>query len=705
MMISVSLLKRSSAPALFEVVITHPGELSITLYWYTYMVGMFIEVLYSLGLTLGVGSSTFALIFFLASCHASGPDASEKRFIHIVVRVLRVGMVFIGLGLTLAFFFGAAPSFAQWFLLGVIVVNAVLMEYHCMPMRYGPVLAGGSWYMLFFVSATPLGGASILLQGMVYVWGIVIFYAIFHFIRKRMIARSNHHYDVATDSATLLKYGTDASAFKILPKAVYYPKDADEIARLTRMCALARKTDPRASITVRAGGTCMSGGPLNNGWILDLTKHMHAISIDPERMTATVEMGAYFRDIESEAAKHGLMFAPYPSSHLICGIGGMLGNNASGEKSLRLGATSDNVIDLEVVLADGTITRAGRTPIASLTEPREIALHTLFSQWGELLRERTGSVPKSASGYRLEKVVDGDSFNAVPLFVGAQGTLGIITKATLKLVPIPKYTELILISAPSLKDISRIINTVERHNPEGLETFDSNTFDKARIHLAESAALIESYIAPASHLVILAQLSERTKKATKEQAVACMAALALEGFHAEHITNPEHVAAAWNVRRNSFTLMRDHNEEGFRAVPCIEDVIVPLSSLGTFITSLRTILKKRKITYGFHGHIGDGSLRIIPIFDFTNPRVGEEITGLMVDVFALVKRLHGNISADHSDGIVRTPFLTDFYGAELTNVFAEIKRMYDPLGIMNPGKKVGGTVDALYRALNMPTKK
>jgi FAD/FMN-containing dehydrogenase len=137
----------------------------------------------------------------------------------------------------------------------------------------------------------------------------------------------------------------------------------------------------------------------------------------------------------------------------------------------------------------------------------------------------------------------------------------------------------------------------------------------------------------------------------------------------------------------------------FRAVPCIEDVIVPLSNLGVFIEGLVAILKKRDIHYGFHGHVGDGSLRIIPVFDFRSPRVSDEIIALMKDVFKLVKKLDGNTSADHSDGIVRTPFLEAFYGKELNQVFGKIKKIYDPDNIMNPRKKVGGTIEHFKKTL------
>jgi len=663
-----------------------------------------VEIVYTIGLTLGVGSSTFALIFYILALEDGVIDASERRFMHTVYFVLRLGMAFLLVALLANTLLGTTPLYAlapSWVLMMILILNAVLMTYHIMPMQYGPIFAGGSWYSLFIVSTTPFGEVSYLTMAISYPLFLVMFYGIFSYIKNKCtLIGDTFRGDVVADAKILETYATDASSFKILPKVVYYPKTVSDIVALIQKCRVQKKSSADTSITLRAGGTCMSGGPLNTSWIMDMTKHMNKISIDAKRMTATVEMGAYFRDIEDAALKHNLLFAAYPSSHRLCGIGGMLGNNASGEKSLRSGATVDNVLELEVVLADGTVKKVAPKPLPNVTDEREKKILELHGTYGERLREAAGDVSKSASGYRLEKTVCKNTFSEIPLFVGAQGTLGIITKAVLKLMPIPIHTELLIISGQSLKDIPAIIDTVMQCNPEGLETFDGNTFTKAKEHLSASAEKVLPYIDEKSHLFILAQFSEKTKEATKAQAIKCFELLQEQGYYVQHVVNPHDVVAAWEVRRNSFLLMRDYNMSHERAVPCIEDVIVPLSALGEFITKLSAILKKRKINFGYHGHIGEGSLRIIPIFDFTSPTVSDEITGLMHDVFALIKKLKGNISADHSDGIIRSPFLKEFYGEELYGVFEEIKHLYDPQNILNPYKKVGGSLKLMDQYLH-----
>ncbi len=500
--------------------------------------------------------------------------------------------------------------------------------------------------------------------------------------------------EVSREPGVLEMYSRDVSNFKLTPAAVFYPKNTEEVQAVVKQAAI-----DGMSVTVRAGGTCMSGGPLNTGYILDLTRYMNSVEVDATGKTATVGAGAFFRDIEDQSKVHGLFFPGYPSSNRLCGIGGMLGNNASGEKSLRHGATGVNTLALEVVLADGSVAELHEKSCAEAVSERELALQGLFDESGAALHTAVGEVKKSAAGYRLDEVVNGDRFNEIPLMVGAQGTLGIITKATLRLVPLPTHVSLLIVSAQSLEALPDIVATAYAHNPEGLETFDKNTFARARQYLGEYTEKVVPYVDTAAELFILVQLSEDTAEATAAQAAACEASLKEKGYFVRAITEPTDVTAAWMVRRNSFTLMRDHNEEGFKAVPCIEDVIVPLSELGTFIHELIAILERRQITYGFHGHIGDGSFRVVPIFDFRKEAVTDDIFALMDEVFTLIKRLHGNMSADHSDGIIRTPFLESFYGSELAHTFAEIKFLYDPENRLNPRKKVGGTREDVVKTL------
>jgi len=525
------------------------------------------------------------------------------------------------------------------------------------------------------------------------------------FIGQRAMGRQEFKNEILkgeySDDKNLLsdKYSTDASWFCIEPSKVYFPKTVSEVQEITKSILNKKKQGEDVSLSVRAGGTCMSGGSLTKDTVIDMTKYLNKVTVDVEKKTATVEGGAYFRDIEDTAKKHGLMFPAFPSSHRVCGIGGMIGNNASGEKSLRGGATVDNVLELQMVMADGSVQNFKQKSLTAEMSETDKAVISLYDKCGRSLSKAVGRVKKNASGYRLDRVVNKNGFNAIPLFVGAQGTLGIVTKAVLKLSPIPKYTELVIVSANNLNDLPNIINTAFSYNPESLETFDINTFNKAKEHLSEHAKHLLTYIDEEAKLFILAQFSEDSKEATISQAEKFSKDIKDQGYTVSRVTKILDVMSAWQVRRNSFLLMRDYNPKGFRAMPCIEDVIVPLDKIGEFIAELTKILETHTEHYGFHGHIGDGSLRIIPVFDFTKPDVLEKIFTLMRETFALVKRLEGNISADHSDGFIRTPFLKEFYGEDIYSAFEELKKVYDPYNIMNPNKKVNGSLDLIKKYL------
>lgn len=470
--------------------------------------------------------------------------------------------------------------------------------------------------------------------------------------------------DFSQDEKVLTEHATDASIFKVKPKGVYFSKNVSDIVELVK------GVGPGESISVRAGGTCMTGGSLTEGYIINLTKYMNKVEINPSSQTATVETGAYFRDIEEAAKAHGLMFAPYPSSHLIAGIGGMIGNNASGEKSLRFGATIDNVLSLEVVLSDGEVIETKPKEIETEREKELVALHTKYA---EQLRRAQGNVKKVASGYRLDRIMRGERIDLTPLFVGTQGTLGIVTKAVLKLVPIPKNTVLYIIPINSIHDLPALLKNILAHNPESVETFDIHTFECARVAMKEHADKIEKYVTPETIAIVLAQFD------TPVDGVG------------EIVSDPVIVDSAWKIRRSSYSLVRDHHREGERAVPCVEDSIVPVENFDKFVPGLVSIVEKFGLRYAFHGHIADGALRIIPIFDFQDPAVADKIIAFTREVVVLIKSLGGNMSADHSDGIIRTPFLKEFYGDELYGVFEQIKKIFDPSGKFNPHKKVGGT--------------
>lgn len=502
----------------------------------------------------------------------------------------------------------------------------------------------------------------------------------------------------SNEDAQLAIHSQDSSIFKRLPSGVMYPRTVEDVKTIVKLAAI-----HGANLSVRAGGTCMSGGSLTNGYILNLTKHLTKISVNSYNKSAEIEMGAFYRDLEKETLKHNLIFPAYTSSKDICGIGGMLGNNASGEKSIRHGSTIDNVHAVDVVLYDGEVYAFEET---SDEEFRKIcnqssvlgrvcaALLEVYENYEKSYTAAVGEVKKAASGYRLEKIYNPktNSWNLAKLFIGAQATTGIVVKARLKLVDISLYKRSVVVPVHDLSQLPSILKIIMNHRPESVETFDKNTFIQAKKFLPDDFLAVEQFFTPTVDLIVFAEFAENNQIDTDTEAHMATEELKILTDHVFYCTDAKLMNSIWNIRRNSFRVMRDavYDSPYKRAVPCIEDIIVPIGRFDIFIPELMAILKKYSIEYGFHGHIGDGALRIIPIIDFKNsPEALEVIGDLMRDVFELIKRLKGNTSADHGDGLIRTPFLKLFYGDVLyQEVILRIKELFDPHQIFNNDKKV-----------------
>jgi FAD/FMN-containing dehydrogenase len=497
-------------------------------------------------------------------------------------------------------------------------------------------------------------------------------------------------------------HARDSSVFSIEPSYIVYPKNAEELGVL-----ILGAQNHGYTVAVRAGGTCMSGGSLTDSVSIDLKKYMSEIAYDASAHIVTAQMGAYFRDIEALIKPHGRMFAAYPSSKDMCGIGGIIGNNASGEKSMRHGATIDNVERLWAVLHDGNEYEFGPVSgeswlqLQAESSPRGDLARTvaklLFSKM-KTIESLAPNVPKCASGYRIDRVYDPktNTYNLARLFVGSQGTLGIITKAELTTVSIPSYTELLIVSVSDLSLLPKLLSAIIKMSPECVETFDRHTYEYARAFLPDETARVSKYMDDA-HLLILVEMSESTSDKTSEAAHDCARVLEALGGRVHSVHDNTLYDSLWAIRRSSFRVMRDGVSLPSAAVPCIEDIIVPIASFDVFVPELMYILESRSILYGYHGHIGDGALRIIPIFNLSDPRAADMIIELSHEVFALVRRMGGCMSADHSDGIIRSPFLNEFYGEELVSIFAQIQNCCDPQHTLNPIKKTRGAFEHINK--------
>ena len=426
---------------------------------------------------------------------------------------------------------------------------------------------------------------------------------------------------IKADEATRSRYSRDASIFEVDPAVIAYPRNLDEVKSLIDWTRQQREAAMAVSLTPRGQGTGMTGGSLNEDVIVDLTPNFQAVGQPTPEGLLEVEAGAPFRVIAKVAEDQGLMFAPYPSSWEICSIGGMLGNNASGEKSLRFGATSDNVEAVQVCLADGQAYWFGPLTADQLATKCQQTnfegyvyqgIRGLIEANTDLLDRSRPRVRKNTAGYDLWRIWDHSQqyFNLAPLFIGSQGTLGIITGAKLHLVARPNHQQLLVIGVDNLSQLSGVITSILHHNPECLELYDHQTHQLAQKEMPELARATASVAD--HHLILLAQFAEVNQLRTESMAKLVGGELAKQGLDVRFVTDPAEVAAHWQIRRASFKLLKDHGGDQLRACPFLEDTVVSPTHFGPFLESLEAILSDYHLTYSYHGHIGDGNLRLIP---------------------------------------------------------------------------------------------
>ena len=298
--------------------------------------------------------------------------------------------------------------------------------------------------------------------------------------------------------------------------------------------------------------------------------------------------------------------------------------------------------------------------------------------------------------------------------MGAQGTLGITTKATLGLVPVEKHTRLLVLFLPSLKEVGQIVKTLLKFDPDSIESYDNHTFKLAirflpqlakKMKIKNLGRLLLSFWPEFKmflkgglpQLVLLVELEDDDEVIINNKINQIIGDLK-EFKLTTHITNVEEAKKYWTIRHESFSLLR-HKVQGKRTAPFIDDIIVRPEFLPEFLPKLQTILDDYRLIYTIAGHVGDGNFHIIPLLDMADEANQDIILELSDKVYDLVISFGGSITAEHNDGIIRTPYLKQMYGEDLVRLFKEVKDIFDPLNIFNPGKKVGGTKADIKRYL------
>ena len=531
--------------------------------------------------------------------------------------------------------------------------------------------------------------------------------------------------DFDNDDKTLDIYSRDASFFLVRPLGVFSPRDTEDIKTLVKNVLECKAQGGNLSLTARSGGTDMTGGPLTESFVVDVQKYMNKIKELGENY-AIVEPGIFYRDFEKETLKKNLLLPSYPASREICTVGGMVANNSGGEKTLRYGKTEDYLLEVKMVCSDGEEHMFGPLSLEQLEGKSHLdnfegeiyrKLPSLILNNNELLNAGKPKVSKNSSGYFLWNVWDEEKkiFNLAKLIVGSQGTLGLITEVKLRLIKPENHSRMLVIFLNDLKILPEVVRRVLIKKPESFESYDKHTFSVAMKfipelikHMSGNLLTLGIKFLPELWMVLRGGLPEMVLMAeftanSGEEAyrLAEEARANLEDLKIETKTTKSAWEASkyWAMRRESFNLLRRHTK-GFRTAPFIDDIIVLPEKLGEFLPKLYQILEKYKLVYTIAGHVGDGNFHIIPLMKISDPSVKNVISSLLAEVSALVFSYGGSMSAEHNDGLVRTPMLKEMFGEKIYNLFAEVKNIFDPNAIFNPQKKIGGTMDYMMSHLD-----
>lgn len=526
--------------------------------------------------------------------------------------------------------------------------------------------------------------------------------------------RSQIQGEIIDDEPTLTTFSHDASIFEIKPQLAVAPKNSEDIKNLVKFVSF---SNPKFTLTPRSGGTDMSGGSVSDGIILDMTKHFNQI-LEIGDNFAKVQPGVFYRDFEKETLKKDLLLPTYPASRELCTVGGMVANNSAGEKTLSFGQTKKYVRKLKVVLSNGN--EYLFEPLNKIQMEKKMAQKNfegeIYRKVFKLVQDNYGliqkakpTVSKNSAGYLLWDVWNGEIFDPTKLFVGSQGTLGIVTEIEFALIKPKKHSQLLVIFLRDLQNVGKIVNKVLGHNPESFESFDDYTMRVALRFLPEVIKafkphglismffqfLPEVWMGIRGGLPKLILLAEFTGDSKTEVNQKCLAAQKdLQEFQVKsRITKSEEEARKyWTLRRESFNLLR-HHSLGLRTAPFIDDIIVKPQFLAEFLPKLQKLLDDYHLVYTIAGHIGDGNFHIIPLMNFADHKTVGVIKELSPKVYDLVFEYQGSMTAEHNDGLIRGPYLSQMFGEKVYQLFKEVKKIFDPQDIFNPHKKADATLE------------
>jgi FAD/FMN-containing dehydrogenase/Fe-S oxidoreductase len=515
--------------------------------------------------------------------------------------------------------------------------------------------------------------------------------------------------DLRCDDVAVAMYASDASLFEVKPLGVAFPRAAEDVATLTRY---ASETD--LPLIARGAGTSVTGAALGSGLIVDFSRYMNEIVLESES-SVTVQPGIVLSQLNRELRKQGRYLPPDPSTADVTTLGGMVAVDSAGSRAVRVGSTRDHVISLEMAVAGGHLLYFGKESldfqrgaaatqpmVASFVEPddgaedrsiaaatakREIVsrLSKLLEDNHELIREHQPQLIRNTSGYYLRGVRNNGVVNIPRLIAGSEGTLGLMTELTLNTSPLPEFRSVALLLFGKMEDAIDSVLAVTSQQPSACDLLDRRLLMLGR----ENDSRFENFIPPTAEAGLLIEQTGYSEQQARDR--IDMAISAVKAQHSDVVVAIE----AWDFDGVEFLWELPHRvvsllarmRGGTRPLPFIEDVAVPPEALQEFFVRIQQVLHKHDVTASLYSHAASGQIHMRPFMSMPQRKDGPRLDALIRDFNDVATSLGGTISGEHGDGLSRSAYVEEQYGP-LYSVFRQVKDIFDPHNLMNPGKIV-----------------
>ncbi len=496
-------------------------------------------------------------------------------------------------------------------------------------------------------------------------------------------------------------YSSDASMYQELPEGVAFPSTTKDIQELVRLA-----NREKLSITPRSAGTSLAGQATGGGVVMDVSRFMTEIlSIHPDPKTANVQPGVIRDSLNRASSTHGLFFGPDTSTTSRCMIGGMIGNNSAGSFSIKYKTTREHVKEMEVVLSDGSIAHfhpLSREELEAKCNLDNLEGHIyrsmidLLNTHKELIKASYPhpEIIRRNTGYALDRLLEmhpltegGRPFNLCELLCGSEGTLALTTSATLNLVKKPEHQLLIIPQFEHLNDAMEATRIAVGLEPSAVELVDHIILDATKENLEQQKNRF--FLEGSPRYILIIQFDGETKKELVEKAAKLRSALKTENLGLAYpvISEPEMMKRVWELRKAGLGLLMGLGKESRTPAFC-EDTSVRVEDLPAYVNDFKLLLEKYGTECVFYAHASVGELHFRPMIDTTTESGVSMMKEMAGEVADLVKKYRGSLSGEHGDGRARSPFIEKVLGQEMMPVLREVKEIWDPNYLFNPGKIV-----------------